>query len=515
MSSTPYSTPTSWSIEPPGEEQLHALQGYFTEEFRKWKVVCASTTTAIVDNFSYPPAANGHLPREPATLVRDAEARAEELSRSVATHLQASFMHWMALPPDKQAEIWRLELARSVSRAQSREAERVREMHRLRQETESLRSQLEQLNKLQQPREWKLHPPATFPVDTEVVQFLAEIGVVKGARGVGLTVDDRVLDIGAVTQRAIERWKTIIVSSRTRASGGLASQRNLDGSAAAVGAPQQQQQQQPQQSQTQTSSSASAQQRPSQTTSPRGAAALPQQPLLPPMPSSGAGAAAATPQRAVGQRAATHAYTHSAAAQHQQQQRHNAVNHHLSNGEAASIRASTPRTTGSAASAVAGVKGPTIPSVAVPPADSVMEDVYDEEEGGPEEEEEGDDADADAEGDEFDDQHHHPAQQHPQSHTQGPTHHPQQQQQQPQPRHHPHAGGGLHVPKARGAAGRTVSLAAQRGGAGPFGGLGAAARKAATPTRSMTGVASPTALGVGIGVVGGMDEAKGEGMYLD
>lgn len=55
FSSTQHPTSTSWSITPPGEKQNEALQSYFQEEFRKWKVACSTATTAAMEELTYPP----------------------------------------------------------------------------------------------------------------------------------------------------------------------------------------------------------------------------------------------------------------------------------------------------------------------------------------------------------------------------------------------------------------------------------------------------------------------------
>ncbi|KAK9413144.1 hypothetical protein SUNI508_12029 [Seiridium unicorne] len=226
FSSTPIPTSTSWSIQPPAKKQYDALVAYFQEEFKKWRQACAAATTATQEDLTYPPSQN-HVPVDVRESVKRAEKTASNLEKQINEHLQSTFVVWEQLPSPRQQELWVLELARSVGRRQ-KDLEKAKQTHHsLKQESANLQSQIDQLNRLQQPREFKLMPPATIPFDqayvSHVLKWSLEAGVPGG--GVGVSMNDRHLDTSTVVQRAIERWKNVIVASRAT---GMNAQRPLD-----------------------------------------------------------------------------------------------------------------------------------------------------------------------------------------------------------------------------------------------------------------------------------------------
>lgn len=212
FSSTPHPTSTSWSIQPPAQKQYDALEAWFQEEFRKWRVACAAATTAVVEDLTYPPA----QPQRPMDLresVKKAEEEAKVLETQVKEHLQSTYQMWEQLPDSRKSELWTLELARSVGRRQ-KEVEKLKEsQHFMRQETTNLKTQIEQLSRLQQPREFRVMPPATVPFEPATVSYLLEMGL-KVHGGIGMNMEDRHLDVGTLVSRAIERWKNVVTSSR-------------------------------------------------------------------------------------------------------------------------------------------------------------------------------------------------------------------------------------------------------------------------------------------------------------
>lgn len=216
----PFPTELSWSIQPPGRQQYTALRAYFTEEFKKWRIKCAAATTALQEDIQYPPSEFA-FKDNPQEAVRRAERLADDLEKKVEDHIDTAYNGWEALPQARKQDTWILELARSVGKKQTQIETMQEQQHRLRQENANLRTQIDQLNKLQQPREFKLMLPATMPVDPKFIDFCQEQAVVHGRRTVGMTIDDRRSDIGTVVGSAIERWKRVIVSSRPSGSGVL------------------------------------------------------------------------------------------------------------------------------------------------------------------------------------------------------------------------------------------------------------------------------------------------------
>ncbi|KAK6956524.1 hypothetical protein Daesc_001802 [Daldinia eschscholtzii] len=223
FSSTPHPTSSSWSIQPPAQKQFEALKAYFKEEFRKWKVACATATTSTHEDLTYPPSKTA-VPRDARDSVKKAEEAAATLEAQVCEHLQSTYHVWEQLPVQRRTELWGLELARSVGRRQ-KEVEKLKETHfSIKQENVNLKTQIDQLNRLQQPREFRIVPPATIPIEESLLSYLLDLGS-KGYRGIGLEPEDRHVDLDTVVSRAIERWKAVIVSSR---GPGMAGQKTLD-----------------------------------------------------------------------------------------------------------------------------------------------------------------------------------------------------------------------------------------------------------------------------------------------
>ena len=224
FSSTQHPTSTSWSVQCPGQREYDALRSYFLEEFRAWKITCATATTAAIEEFTYPPSAGPF--RDAREEVRKAEKSAEDLEAQVEEHLQSAYSVWESLDPGRQQELWVLELARSVGRKHKEMDKMQKEQHRLKQENANLKTQVDQLNRLQQPREFKITSPITIPMDRDLLLNLFEQGY-NGKKGVGFNLEDRHVDLGTIVSRSIERWKTVISSTRVNATG-MGAQRSLD-----------------------------------------------------------------------------------------------------------------------------------------------------------------------------------------------------------------------------------------------------------------------------------------------
>ncbi|CAG9943822.1 unnamed protein product [Clonostachys rosea f. rosea IK726] len=223
FSSTQHPTSTSWSVQCPGQREFEALKSFFEDEFQTWKISCVTANTDAMDELTYP-TSNGPY-RDKRDVVRKVEKSADHLEKQVNEHLQSAYAVWESLPPQRQNELWILELARGVGR-KHKEAEKMKEQQqKLQQENANLKSQIDQLNRLQQPREFKLSPPGTIPFDKEFITHAYEQGL-KGQSIIGFSLEDRDLDLSALVARSIDRWKNVVVSSRVVS--GMSSQRSLD-----------------------------------------------------------------------------------------------------------------------------------------------------------------------------------------------------------------------------------------------------------------------------------------------
>ncbi|KAI0830013.1 hypothetical protein F5Y06DRAFT_208341 [Hypoxylon sp. FL0890] len=224
FSSTPHPTSTSWSIQPPAQKQYEALKAYFQEEFKKWRIACAMATTTSHEDLTYPPS-NSAFPRDMREGVKKAEESAAALEAQVNEHLESTYHVWEQLPLQRRTELWGLELARGVGRRQ-KEVEKLKEtQYSIKQENVNLKMQIEQFNRLQHPREFRIVPPATIPIEQSVLAYLGDLGINKGHQGIGLRIEDRHLDLDTMVSRAIDRWKTVIAASK---GPGMAAQRPLD-----------------------------------------------------------------------------------------------------------------------------------------------------------------------------------------------------------------------------------------------------------------------------------------------
>ncbi|KAJ3495995.1 hypothetical protein NLG97_g2987 [Lecanicillium saksenae] len=224
FSSTQHATSTSWSVQSPGEREFGALKTYFEEAFKAWTVTCASATTAVTEELITLP--TGQSAWNVREAVQKAEQSAASLEKQVDEHLESAFVVWESLPEQRRNELWVLELARGVGRKQ-KDIDRFKdEQHRLKQENASLRSQVDQLNRLQQPREFKLLSPTTYPLDRDLIARAYGAGV-RGAKSIGFDVEDRKFDLATVVARSISRWKNVITSTRASSSG-MSAQKPLE-----------------------------------------------------------------------------------------------------------------------------------------------------------------------------------------------------------------------------------------------------------------------------------------------
>lgn len=93
------------------------------------------------------------------------------------------------------------------------------------QEVEHLKSQVDELSRLQHPREFKIVPPSTVPIDGDFMAHLAQLGMT--AQSIGFSPMDRSVHLDTAIERVIGRWKVVV--REARGGGGMAGQRSLSG----------------------------------------------------------------------------------------------------------------------------------------------------------------------------------------------------------------------------------------------------------------------------------------------
>ncbi|KAG5914844.1 hypothetical protein E4U53_004577 [Claviceps sorghi] len=166
FSSTQYPTPTSWSVQSPGQREFNALQAFFEEGFKLWRMSRVSALTAAGEEANHTLSSN--FQKDSREKIKRAERAARDLESSVGEHLQSAYAVWESLPAQQRQEIWILELARGVGRKHTEIDNMKEKQHRLKQENAHLKLQIDQLNRLQQPPELQLLSPTTVPADRDV-----------------------------------------------------------------------------------------------------------------------------------------------------------------------------------------------------------------------------------------------------------------------------------------------------------------------------------------------------------
>lgn len=198
-------------------------------------------TTAPNDDLSYPPPP--FAPHdEPAEVARRAEEDSREAETQISEHLHNVFTRWMALPPQSRTELWTLALARDIGSKSEDIGKLKKERDISQQEVSHLKIQVDELSRLQHPREFRLSRPETVPFDSQMIRIMGEKCLTDKAM-VGWNVMDRNIHIDAVVERAIGRWKNVVKearSGRPGSEGKLSGQLTLSGEPLSTHSPVQQ-----------------------------------------------------------------------------------------------------------------------------------------------------------------------------------------------------------------------------------------------------------------------------------
>jgi hypothetical protein len=222
---------STWNISPPGDNQYEALRAHFSTEFRNHRNRIAIASTAPVDDLSYPPPAHYVFPdQDTAEQARHAEIQTTELEQKVNSHIHDVFAVWTGLSGSRRAEVWTTELARSVGR-KSTEIERLhKEKEYDQQVIEHLKHQIDDISRLQHPREFRLVPPQTLPISQETVNRFGETRERFEGNLIGWDLVDRKEKTEVVIEKAVSRWKNVVREARGAAQNGLQNQRSLSDS---------------------------------------------------------------------------------------------------------------------------------------------------------------------------------------------------------------------------------------------------------------------------------------------
>lgn len=135
------------------------------------------------------------------------------------------------MPPQSRTELWTLALARDIGSKSEEIGKLKKEREYSQQEISHLKLQVDELSRLQHPREFRLSRPETIPFDSRMVSTLGEKSV-WDKTFVGWNLMDRNIHIDSVVQRAIGRWKSAVKEARNgrpSSSGKLSGQLCLSG----------------------------------------------------------------------------------------------------------------------------------------------------------------------------------------------------------------------------------------------------------------------------------------------
>jgi hypothetical protein len=168
---SPFPTPQSIPISPPGHDQLIPLRNTMTKTIDYWKwhtLRLAQPTTS-------------NIAEEADFLSRSAA----QWTESALAHLDSSFQNWMTHPPDMRTLLWQVELLRSYKSEQDRVQELEEKVETLQQETNQLQQQVEHLSRCQWPREMALWPPERKTFGATMRDQLRLIDLYKVPGGLG------------------------------------------------------------------------------------------------------------------------------------------------------------------------------------------------------------------------------------------------------------------------------------------------------------------------------------------
>lgn len=191
----------------------------------------AIATTTPQDDLSYPPQQTYTHYNDPSELAQRAEEQASELESKISEHLHNVFALWNSLPSAKRSEIWTLSLARGVGR-KAEEIEKLKKDKELaQQQAAHFRLQVDELSRLQHPREFQLMAPSTIPIDSKLMKEIGSMGL--KSQSVGFDIANRNQHMDVTIEQAIGRWRDVVKEARGGALG-LSGQRSLTGDSAST-----------------------------------------------------------------------------------------------------------------------------------------------------------------------------------------------------------------------------------------------------------------------------------------
>ncbi len=224
---SPFSTPQSIPINPPGPDQLGPLRQKLTSTIDYWKWQALRLAQPTTSNIA----------EEADFLTRSAAQWME----STLAHLEASYQNWMAHPIDIRNLLWQVELLRAYNSEQQKVQEMEERLERLQQEANQLQQQVEYLSRCQWPREMALWPPdrkafgASMREELRLINLSKAPGASYGADGVEELMTSSTDNVNTRASdkwdfdKLVSKWKAHVREDKTRRMPMPQAQQSMDG----------------------------------------------------------------------------------------------------------------------------------------------------------------------------------------------------------------------------------------------------------------------------------------------
>ena len=207
FSASPFATPPSLPLGPPGSAQLDSLRLQIEKLFQKWKW----GSLVAAQRLAYPQGTASNLGEEHGYLSK----KARDCEDIVHKHLEIAYGIWMAHSELQRSQQWQLELTRAFAREHQRREEVQEQFERLRQEAKQLQAQVDYLSRCQWPREMALWPPDRTPIGKDVIMELkAPKEDLSDRSATGAERWD--------FEHLVSKWKKVVREDKSRKNGGLA-----------------------------------------------------------------------------------------------------------------------------------------------------------------------------------------------------------------------------------------------------------------------------------------------------
>lgn len=189
----PFAGADTWSLGPPGQRQMEALNIVLSRRFREKQ-------------------------------QRSIEDFPDPVCFKYAAHASAAWEHWQNLRDHEQANAWNLEILRACSKAQEQQKHCRQELETAKYRIRHLEAEYDRLSRCQLPREYLLHPPTTLPLSEPAINEFMH-------RGSGTIAASADFDADAL----IKKWRDNVRSTIRRNTSTTSAVAAQQGSSAPAG----------------------------------------------------------------------------------------------------------------------------------------------------------------------------------------------------------------------------------------------------------------------------------------